>query len=153
MAGTASRRDAEEVASVFEPPSEDMDWDDWRMSIGKQLEEINIGRAQMELERDIDKAAKDFPDVPADAILQAISNDGNVDVMDFAKSYTEFIREIGEGAVAKYVKEGASKPEVKAKAKAKPRVSSVSSNNQGETPAPKTLEDAQAALLRHLKES
>tara|TARA_R110002020_G_scaffold109774_2_gene253942 strand:+ start:418 stop:1170 length:753 start_codon:yes stop_codon:yes gene_type:complete len=148
MQGTASSKDVEEVSKAVDLSDGEVDWEDWRNTVGRQMEELHIGRAQMELERELQAVSEKFPDVPQDAVLQAVANDGSVDPYEFAAAYSEFISDIREGAVANYVKENA----LSAKKSARPRVNSAGSSSAGEPSKPKTMEAAQAALLRHLKE-
>lgn len=147
MQGTASQQDVNEVASIFDGPEDD-DWDQWRTGIASEMNELRVGSAQIELERELEYAIDHFPDVPPEAILEAVANDGTIDVLDFAESYSEFLDDIREGAVADYVQENASST----KRSARPRVNGAGSSSSGEPPKPNTMEGAQAALLRHLKE-
>ena len=149
MQGNATKQDEEKIADVlYDVDAEDVDWDKWRKNIAQQMDEMRVDRAQLQLERELDAVAKQFPDVPQNAILQAVADDGTIDLMDFAESYTEFINDVKEGAVAQYVKDNASKT----KSGARPRVSSAGSSSSGDSSPPKTMEGAQVALLKHLKE-
>ena len=148
MQGTASSQDVEEVSKAIDLSDGEVDWEDWRSSISQEMQELHINRAQMELEREMATVSEKFPDVPQDAILQAVANDGTVDPFEFAEAYNEFINDIREGAIADYVKENAATT----KKSARPRVASAGSSSSGEPSKPQTMEAAQAALLRHLKE-
>ena len=150
MEGTATRREEREVAHAFDVDVDeaDVDWEGFRDNVVSEMEELRISNAQSELERDLAYALEEYPDVPPEAILEAVASDGTVDVVDFAQEYTEFITEIREGAVADYVKQNGA-----GKASARPRVSSAGSASSGNTSPPKTMQDAKMALLRHIKES
>jgi len=148
MQGTASQQDVNEVASIFDNVPDEDDWDKWRHGVASEMEELRINSAQLELERELEYAIDHFPDVPPEAILEAVANDGTVDILEFAESYSEFLDDIREGAIADYVKENASS----AKKSARPRVNGAGSSSSGEPSKPNTMEGAQAALLRHLKE-
>ena len=145
MAGTATQREERDVVDAFNASDEDIDWEGFRNNMVHEMEELRIANAQAELERDITHALEDYPDVPPEAILEAVANDGTVDVLDFAQQYNEFITEIREGAVADYVKKNGSST------RARPRVASAGSTQSESTSAPKTFEDAKNALLKQLK--
>ena len=146
MQGAGTQQDEENVVSAFEGHDDDIDWEGFRSGVMSEMEDLRISNAEVELERDISIAMEEFPDVPPEAILQAIANDGTVDVFEFAEDYQEFVTEIREGAIADYVKGNGSR------SSARPRVASAGSTTGGNTSRPQTMEAAQAALLRHLKE-
>lgn len=142
---------AEEVDSYDSyEDSDGIDWMKWQKNVESRFEEYESQIARESLERDMAMVQERFPEVPQNAVLQAIALDGNTDAMDFAQEYSQFIQEVQEAGIARFRKEqGPSKAE--AKPRAKSRSSSNSTGDSGAVSKPMTLEDTHAAVVRALK--
>lgn len=118
-----------------------------------RLYEFEVQQASVSLSQEVSKARDKYPGVPEQVLYKAVVDDGEVDVMEIAERYNDFIDTIQQQAIERYMQE--SKPEPK-KAAPRPRKSGSSPSNPtrpSKTAAPKTLSDASAALRKHLKEN
>tara|TARA_R110000824_G_scaffold120442_1_gene275841 strand:+ start:3252 stop:3992 length:741 start_codon:yes stop_codon:yes gene_type:complete len=109
-----------------------------------RLNQVDSYVAERELELELVQVQHEYPEVPQEIILEAIIGDPELQAMDVAAGYSEFIAEIEEGALARY------KSENQGVAK---RVGSMSASVAGaETSGggPKTLGESREALLSFL---
>jgi len=122
-------------------------YDDSRMaSIEERVYEFEVHKAELDLKQEIIEAAKVYPSVPEEILLQAVIQNPDVQVMDIAEQYNTFVSGIEQQAIANYQEEGGS-------LRAPPRPSS-SGQTRGEfkdVKKPRTMEEARHAALKYLK--
>lgn len=130
---------------------EGIDWMKWQKNVESRFEEYESQMARESLERDLEVAQDKYPDVPQNAILQAVALDGSTDVMEFARDYSQFIQEVQEAGIARFREEQAKEAKADAKPRARSRSSSSSKGDNTAPAQPMTLEDTHAAVVRALK--
>lgn len=85
-----------------ETPTEEAPNPQWN-DLHKRLEAFEVRQAEADLQSEIQRAQGQYPSVPDEVILNAVIADPEVNVMDVASQYNNFITSIEEDAIAKYV--------------------------------------------------
>lgn len=109
-------------------------------SLEKRLQVYEQRVAEVELEAELGSITKQYPDVPEQLLLQAVIKTPNVNLLEVAKEYSQFIAEIEERAIAKHVKKAPEAPR---------RPSSVGSS-VATKPTVRTMADAKRAALEYM---
>ena len=122
-------------------------------AIENRLNELEVYKAQYQLEEEIGHAEQQYPGVPRSVMLQAVVSNPEVDVMDIAERYSTFISAVQEEAIAQYSQQ--AQLEAPLPPAAPPRVSNSPSghthNGSGHEGPPKNLDDAKAQMFDFLK--
>jgi len=122
-------------------------------AIENRLNELEVYKAQYQLEEEIGYAEQQYPGVPRSVMLQAVVSNPEVDVMDIAERYSTFISAVQEEAIAQYSQQ--QQLEAPPPPEAPPRVSNSPSghthNGSGHENPPKNLDDAKAQMFDFLK--
>jgi len=122
-------------------------------AIENRLNELEVYKAQYQLEEEIGYAEQQYPGVPRSVMLQAVVSNPEVDVMDIAERYSTFISAVQEEAIAQYSQQ--QQLEAPLPPEAPPRVSNSPSghthNGSGHESTPNNLDDAKAQMFDFLK--
>mgnify|MGYP003132440140 CR=1 FL=1 len=128
----------------------------------KQLEDqmhgLRVQHHKQQLMRDMEVIRERYPNVPEEAVLQAVANDPTTNIYNVAESFHSFLAEKEEAAIQRYLKsqEGQA-PADSPKAAPRPRKS-----GGGEAPGssrvprdkrPKQMKDVRHALLNYVKDN
>jgi len=124
-------------------------------AIEERLNELEVTKAQLELEAEVSQAEQAFPSVPRSVMLQAVVSNPDVAVMEIAERYSAFITAVQEEAIANYQQ---TQPQVAAPAavpEAPPRVGNAPTGRKptgsGHDSTARNLDDAKNQMFDFLK--
>lgn len=123
-------------------------------TLESRLEEFEVFQEQQKLEKELNYVADRYPTVPREALLSAVINDPNTNIVDAAERYSTFVAQVRESAIADYASQnGVNQRELPPAVP--PRVAQAGSSNQnngfGDNPAPRNLDQAKDALFKFLQ--
>ena len=123
-------------------------------SMESRLEEFEVYQEQQKLEQELSYVADRYPGVPREALLTAVINNPEADVLDLAERYNTFVAGIRESAIAEYAKTNGVQQQGLPPA-VPPRVSPGPSGQVatgfGDQPQPRNLDEAKNALFKFLQ--
>tara|TARA_R100000808_G_scaffold261_2_gene1609 strand:+ start:1831 stop:2589 length:759 start_codon:yes stop_codon:yes gene_type:complete len=146
-----AERPQESYSDDFED-FEEADPDSWSARFNqmeKANKEMQIKLAHMDIQREVHSASQEFPNVPESYMWDMIAQNGNMTAHQAAQQYSEFVGEIEEAAIARYLNE----QKVEAAPDAPPRPSSqqtVGTEYLAEPESPRTLDEARQAMVMYL---
>lgn len=97
----------EEESSVYEDEDsgyeteEDQRW----AQLDTRMREFEIAREEQLLERELEQVSSQYPQVPREALLQAVIQDPSTNLMELAGAYATHLASVEEAAIARYVQE------------------------------------------------
>lgn len=80
---------------------EDQRW----ASLDTRMREFEIAREEQMLEKELEQVSSHYPQVPREALLQAVIKDPNTNLMELAGAYATHLASVEEAAIARYVQE------------------------------------------------
>lgn len=132
-----------------DPVFSDDDPDDIKY-LKQQTQEMQIKFATMELEREVGDAMQQYPNVPEEYIWDALASDGNQNASDVAARYAEWVAEVEEAAINRYLSEAGGQEAAPAPPRPR-RKQSATSASSGEEWRPKTTDEAREAMIAFLR--
>lgn len=136
----------------YEAEYEEADPDSWAARF-KQMETVNqdmqVKLAHMDLQNEIAEATAQFPNVPESYLWESIAQNGHMSAQVAAEQYSNFVAEVEEAAIARYLHEQGAAVEHQAP----PRPSShqtVGTEHLAEPESPRTLDEARQAMVMYL---
>tara|TARA_R110002012_G_scaffold303595_2_gene505437 strand:- start:3621 stop:4403 length:783 start_codon:yes stop_codon:yes gene_type:complete len=123
-------------------------------SMESRIEEFEVFQEQQKLETELSFAADRYPGVPREALLTAVINNPNTDVLDIAERYNTFVSGIRESAIAEYAKtNGVQQQELPPAVppRVTPGPSGQVATGYGDQPKPRNLNEAKDALFKFLQ--
>lgn len=135
---------------------DDVAWGDQSGPSGGEIEELRVRVAQMELDKEVNAALSEYPDVPEDFLWESIAQNGHQRAMDLAAGYSSFVAEVEEAAIARHM-EAMREEEAQAQnSPAPPRVARRRTVQHSEPEAEyqiQTLDQAKEAMVAYLKDT
>ena len=123
-------------------------------TLESRLEEFEVYQEQQKLEKELNYVSDRYPTVPREALLSAVINDPNTNIIDAAERYSTFVAQVRESAIADYASQnGVNQRELPPEVP--PRVAQAGSSNQnngfGDNPSPRNMDQAKEALFKFLQ--
>jgi hypothetical protein len=137
----------------FDEPYED-EYSQRFQSMESRLEEFEIYQEQQKLEQELAYASDRYPGVPREALLTAVINNPEADVLDMAERYNTFVAGIRESAIADYAKtNGVQQQELPPAVppRVTPGPSGQVATGFGDQQKPRNLDEAKNALFKFLQ--
>ena len=78
-------------------------------NLEERLQNFEVRQAEVDLQREMISVQREFPNVPDDVLLNAVISDPEINVRDVASQYSNFIANIEEEAISKYVERTGNK--------------------------------------------
>ena len=117
-----------------------------------------VQMARYDLEHEVADAMHEFPGVPREVMLKAVASDPSVTAHEVAESYSSWVAEIEEAALADYIAstpvEEVAAPEVDDEVRRPGRAGATASSAAAESaPSPRTVKEGSDLLRAFMKRS
>lgn len=125
-------------------------YDDELSYLRHQTQEMQVKFAAMELQKEITAAMQEHPNVPEDYIWETIAQDGNLSASDVAAQYSNWVAEVEEAAIARYLE---SQGQSGSSAPPRPSKKQTAKSNPGaaEEWQPRNTDEAREAMIAYLR--
>jgi len=133
--------------------SEGDEGDDRYSALESRVQQFEVYKEEMLLEKELQTVAQEFPQVPRELLLQAVIDDPSADLLEVAGHYTTYVAQVEEQAIARYVKDNDIQvPKRGAAAGGSSGGGKASSQlNAGQKEKPKTIKEATSRFKSFLK--
>ena len=81
------------------------EWQQQYQGLNDRLHQFEVAQEEQKLRIELGQIQKQFPNVPAHMLLNAVIQDPNVDISKLAEEYSAYVSGIEENAIARYTKE------------------------------------------------
>jgi hypothetical protein len=136
----------------YEEEYEEADPDSWAarfQQVEKRGQDMQVQLAHMDLQREIAHVAQEYPNVPESYMWDMIAQDGNISAQQAAEQYSNFVGEVEEAAIARYLseQEAGGAPGVPPRPSTK---QTTGTDQLAEPEGPRTLDEAREAMVMYL---
>ena len=123
-------------------------------NLEQQIHELKVQDHTRQLMRELETVQEKYPNVPPTAVLDAVAQNPDLDMLEAAEAFNSFLADREEAAIQRYLKDNPTSSDAP-EAAPRPAVSSGSGLNAGRVSKdkrPKKMKDVRDALLYYVKE-
>jgi hypothetical protein len=123
-------------------------------NLEQQIHELKVQDHKRQLMHELETVQEKYPNVPPTAVLDAVAQNPDLDMLEAAEAFNAFLVDREEAAIQRYLKDNPTSSDAP-EAAPRPAVSSGSGLNAGRVSKdkrPKKMKDVRDALLSYVKE-